>query len=106
MGTGYVIFSSCVAMLTFAAPRVRNKVARQWVSLVLMAGAGYTAMRIYSVRARGRTDASLVTCDGGPLMRDGAREMHHRWKFPRCCCSSLQVFQAKTGYRISSYLLG
>lgn len=63
VGTGYIIFSACIAMLTFAAPRVRNKVARQWVSLVLVAGAGYMAMRIYL------------------------------------------VFQAKTGYRISSYLL-
>mmetsp|Transcript_4966 Transcript_4966/g.8649 ORF Transcript_4966/g.8649 Transcript_4966/m.8649 type:complete len:340 (+) Transcript_4966:53-1072(+) len=47
MGSGYILFSANIALLTYAVPRVGNKFMRNLLSYVLVAGAGYMAVLLF-----------------------------------------------------------
>lgn len=51
VGTGYVTFSVCVALLTFAVPRMRNKYLRHIFSYTLVLGSAYVAVQLFAVSA-------------------------------------------------------
>jgi hypothetical protein len=60
MGTGYVMFSCAVALLTFAAPRVANKHIRNVLTYILVTVSGYLVFQMFKVRA---VPASLLVSD-------------------------------------------
>lgn len=49
VGSGYILFSCAVSLLTFAVPRVRSKHVRNFASYVLVMASGYMVLKIYSV---------------------------------------------------------
>lgn len=103
IGSGYVAFSACIALLMYAVPRARSKATRTVLGYGLVIAAAYLSSRLFSVR-------NCAYCAHVP-MRAGAcmtgmqvlQASRHLPNTPLLML--LQIYSGKTGYHISSYLL-
>ena len=54
MGTGYVLFSMAIALLTYGVPQVKRPLLRGSLSYVLVLLAGFVALQLWQVREETR----------------------------------------------------